>query len=58
MGVAGGTGVRTVVTGPVVAFGRHWKRETWVYRLAVPGRSRGRWYVEAELIPADAGPLR
>jgi hypothetical protein len=52
VGVDGGSGVRTVVTGPVAWYSWHWKRNTWMYRLTLPDRRRNRRYFECELVAA------
>jgi hypothetical protein len=48
VGVVGGDVVKTALALPVTWFGWHFKRKTWVYRLARPGR-RKRWYLESQL---------
>ena len=44
--------VRTEVVGPVAWFGWHWVRGCWLYRLALSGHRRNRWYAESSLVPA------
>jgi hypothetical protein len=51
VGIVGDGIVRTEVTAPVALFGWHWKRETWLYKLGLPGRRGGRWYLECQLQP-------
>jgi hypothetical protein len=50
--------VATEVVGPVASYGWHWKRSSWVYKLAVPGRRRGRWYLERQFVPAGVAAGR
>jgi hypothetical protein len=54
VGAVGDSVVRTEVVAPVAWYAWHWKRATWMYRLAVRGRRRGRWYLERELVRAIA----
>lgn len=55
---AGEPVVRTEVVGPVAWFAWHWKRGYWLYRLAVPGRRRDRWYTESCLVAAAQSDVR
>ena len=53
VGTNGDSEVRTEVVGSVAWYAWHWKRQTWMYRLAVLGRRRNRRYLGCELISAD-----
>jgi hypothetical protein len=52
IGTAGDSDVRTEIIGPVAWYAWDWKRQTWIYRLALLGHRRRRWYLESELVPA------
>jgi hypothetical protein len=54
VGTTGDSVVQMEVVGPVAWYAWHWKRRTWIYRLAIPNRRRGRWYLECELVSATA----
>jgi hypothetical protein len=41
--------VKTAVSGAVTSTTWHWKRGSWMYKLALPDRRRRRWYLQAEL---------
>lgn len=53
IGNVDGCVVNTEITARVASFGWHWKRATWLYKLAVKGHRAGRWYVEQQLQPVD-----
>lgn len=48
-----GSIVKTEITGLVVWYCWHWKRGTWLYKLATQGRWRNRCYLEEQLVPVQ-----
>lgn len=51
VGNVGDVVVKTELTATVAWYGWHWKRRTWMYKLAAQGRRHNRWYLEGQLVP-------
>ena len=49
VGTVGDSVVQTEIVATVAWYSYHWERQTWTYRLALPGQRKNRRYLECEL---------